>query len=150
MISYTDSHHCSFYHADTFMHMHSYLEIHFNSSSSSNTKLIPFLGKRAIVNSPAATPTVSKSPFYWRLFIFKQFSTHVRGGGGVVGRNVSRATMKKECVVSSHSLPLPPFASYKESQFQRVHGISPLLLLPSLSDLVLLSIRKLQEWCHQH
>lgn len=59
--------------------------------------------------------------------------------------------MKKECVVSSHSLPLPPFASYKESQFQRVHGISPLLLLlPSLSDLVLLSICKLQEWCHQH
>lgn len=150
VISYADSHHCSFYHADTFMHMHSYLEIHFSSSSSSNTKLIPFLGKRAIVNSSAATPTVSKSPFYWRLFIFKQFSTHVRGGGGVVGRNVSRATMKKECVVSSHSLPLPPFASYKESQFQRVHGISLLLLLPSLSDLVLLSIRKLQEWCHQH
>lgn len=96
VISYADSHHCSFYHADTFMHMHSYLEIHFSSSSSSNTKLIPFLGKRAIVNSSAATPTVSKSPFYWRLFIFKQFSTHVRGGGGVVGRNVSRATMK-EC-----------------------------------------------------
>lgn len=137
MISYADIHHCSFYHADTFMRMSSYLEFPFNSSCFSNTKLIPFLEKRAIVNSSASTPTVSKSPFYWKLFIFKQFSPHVSGGGGGRGgKKREQGDHEEECVVSSsHSLPPPPFASYKESQVQHVHGIS--LLLPSLSDLVL-------------
>lgn len=149
MISYADSHHCSFYHADTFMHMHSYLEIHFSSSSSSNTKLIPFLGKRAIVNSSAATPTVSKSPFYWRLFIFKQFSTHVRGGGGVVGRNVSRATMKECGFITFSSSSCICFLQGISVPARSWHFSSSSSSVP-LSDLVLLSIRKLQEWCHQH
>lgn len=105
------------------------------------------------------TPAVSKSAFYWRLFIFQQFSTHERGWGMEGWEESGQCDHDEERVVSfscsssSHCLlpppRPPPFCSYKESQFQ-LTALKPFLFFFISCYERLLLIRKLWEWCHPH
>lgn len=126
--------------ADTCMRMHckrsySYLEIPSDSSCSSDTKLDSSPRKTTVNPSPGSPaplpflmtpPPVSKSAFYWRLFIFQRLSTNQKGGGWRGGRKRDQSDHDVECVVSvfrsssSRSLPLPPFCPYEESRFHLV------------------------------
>lgn len=105
------------------------------------------------------TPPVSKSAFYWRLFIFQQFSTHQRGGGCRGWRKRDQGDHDGEYVVFVTTHPSSSSILFLQGISRDIRsvdadGVHVISLLPYVSlwrrTGWLLSIRKLCEGCHHH
>lgn len=92
------------------MSIHIPMDIPSNTSCSSVTESIPLPEKRRIVNSSSRLPQSVNLLFYWRLFIFQQFSKHEKGGGWRGGKKRDQGDHDKRVCgsfpfsSSSHSL----------------------------------------------